>query len=310
VAYVVSSRRSQELASSAINLPMRGLVEGLPTPHPLVAMLPSALQEDDFCTRMVSALDDVLAPIFSTLDCFPAYLDPALAPDDFVDWLASWVGVDIDETWTLERRRRLIQEAVALYRVRGTAAGLAAHIRLYAGATPEIEESGGCAWSQTADSALPGSPEFRVTVRLRVDDDSGLRRTTVARIVDAARPAHVPYHLEIVVGGTTIAGEEAPEGGAAADAPGAVALPGSDTIELAAQGPVSEEEEEGLDVRTDPAGDSPAPEPDGAEPPRTRKPSGRKSTGPAAGDGVATEKPETSGTPGDGAAPDADQPGD
>ena len=71
---------------------------------------------------MMSAFDEVLAPLFTTLDCFDSYLDPDLAPHDFVDWLASWVGVDIDETWTLERRRRLIQDAVVLYRIRGTAA--------------------------------------------------------------------------------------------------------------------------------------------------------------------------------------------
>ena len=70
---------------------------------------------------MMSAFDEVLAPLFTTLDCFDSYLDPELAPVDFVDWLASWVGVDIDETWTLERRRRLIQNAAVLYRIRGTA---------------------------------------------------------------------------------------------------------------------------------------------------------------------------------------------
>ena len=111
---------------------------------------------------MMAAFDEIVAPLFSTLDCLDSYLDPKLAPHDFVDWLASWVGVDIDETWTLERRRRLILDAVALYRIRGTAAGLAAHVNLYAGVTPEIAENGGCEWSQTAgipcrDPRIPAS---------------------------------------------------------------------------------------------------------------------------------------------------------
>lgn len=243
MAHVVSNRRSQELSSSAIDLPMRGLVEGLPTPKPIIEQLPSSLQEDDFCRRMMGAFDEVMAPIFNSLDCFDSYLDPTLAPDDFVDWLASWVGVEIDETWTLERRRRLIQDAVALYRVRGTAAGLAAHVGVYAGVTPEIEENGGCAWSQTANGDLPGSPDPRLKVRLVVDDEDSVRRSTVSRIVDASRPAHVPYQLEIVAGGATVsAGEGVDSNEAAADAPGAVDLPGSEHIELAPQGPPTAEE--------------------------------------------------------------------
>lgn len=218
----------------------RGHVEGLATPWPIAEHLPGALQEDDFCVRMMAAFDEVMAPIFATLDCFDAYLDPNLAPGDFVEWLASWVGLEVDETWTIERRRRLIQDAAVLYRLRGTTAGLAAHIRLYAGVAPEVEESGACAWSQTADNPIPGSAQPTLVVRLRVDDDSNLRQSTISRIVAASRPAHIPYRVEVVVGGTTLEVPEEPVlGEAAADAPGAVDLPGSESIELAPQAPAT-----------------------------------------------------------------------
>ncbi len=250
MASVLSERRSQILGGTAINPPMRGLVKGLPTPRPIGAELPAALQEDEFCQRMMSAFDEVLAPLFSTLDCFDSYLDPDLAPYDFVDWMASWVGVDIDETWTLERRRRLIEDAVLLYRTRGTAAGLAAHINLYAGVTPEIQDSGGCDWSQTPDSPMPGSPDPRLVVRLRVGDLADVRQSTVNRIVASCRPAHLPYHLEVLVHGAPVqeADEKAAAAPAAADAPGAVDLPGSERIELAPLAPPSQED---LDEPTD-----------------------------------------------------------
>jgi phage tail-like protein len=247
--FVASGRGSQEVVATAMTFPMRGLIESLPTPRPIGAELPAALQEDDFCQRMMTAFDQVLAPLFTTLDCFDSYLDPKLAPDDFVDWLASWVGVEIDETWTLERRRRLIQDAVVLYRIRGTAAGLAAHVNLYAGVTPEIEESGACEWSQTAGSPIPGSPHPHLTVRLRVDDDAHVKRTTVSRIVAASRPAHMPYQVEMLVGGAPVeSGDDSPAMPPADDhAPGAVDLPGSEHIELAPQAPISEEELEGAE---------------------------------------------------------------
>jgi phage tail-like protein len=241
---VVSGRRGQELFNGAISPPMRGLIEGLPTPRPIGAELPAALQEDEFCQRMMSAFDEVLAPLFTTLDCFESYLDPDLAPYDFVDWMASWVGVDIDETWTLERRRRLIREAIFLYRSRGTAAGLASHVELYAGISPEIADSGGCEWSQTAGGAMPGSPTPGLTVRLRVEDLADVRYATVNRIVAASRPAHIPYQLEVLVRGAAVEGpdEDVAAEPAAAEAPGAVDLPGSERIELAPQAPPSQAE--------------------------------------------------------------------
>ena len=55
---------------------MRGLVPGLASPHPLGPALPAIYQEDDFAQSFLTAFDDVLAPIFSTVDNFPACLDP------------------------------------------------------------------------------------------------------------------------------------------------------------------------------------------------------------------------------------------
>jgi phage tail-like protein len=244
VTFVASGRRNREADTVAPAPIGRGLIEGLPTPRPIGAQLPSAFQDDDFCQRLTSALDEVLAPLFTTLDCLGAYLDPELAPPDFVDWLAGWVGIDVDETWSLERRRHLIQDAAMLYRIRGTAAGLAAHVRLYTGVTPEIEDSGGCGWSQTADSPMPGSPQPHLTVRIQVEEPADVRRSTINRIVAASRPAHVPFNLELVVGGAALTApvEEDTAPSADAHAPGAVDLPGSEHIELAPQAPPSQEE--------------------------------------------------------------------
>jgi phage tail-like protein len=240
---VVSVSRAEELSRAAIKPPMRGLVPGLLSRYPIAEQLPAALQEDDFCVRMMAALDEVLAPIFSTLDCWGSYLDPKLAPEDFLDWIGTWVGVDIDETWSIQRRRQLIQDAVALYRLRGTITALATHIKLYCGVTPVIEESGECTWSQTAMTPLPGSPHPYMAVKLSVDQDSVVNRNTVSRIIDESRPAHIPYSLEITVGGAAAAGQpEATVGEAAEDAPGAVALPGSDSIHLAPPAPDVPEE--------------------------------------------------------------------
>ena len=174
----------------------RGLVPGLGTPHPLAERLPSALQEDDLCRRLVAALDDVLAPALSSLDCLDSYLDASLAPEDFVEWLSGWVGLDVDETWPADRRRQLVDNAVDLYRVRGTVAGLVRHVALYTGSEPEVEESGGCTWSATPGALLPGHPRPRLVVRV-LSSEAAVAPEVVRRIVEASRPAHVPFVVEV-----------------------------------------------------------------------------------------------------------------
>ena len=72
----------------------RGLVPRLDTPRPMGPELPALFQDDSFAQRLTGAFDDMLAPVFSTLDNFEAYLDAWLSPEDFLDWLGAWVVVN------------------------------------------------------------------------------------------------------------------------------------------------------------------------------------------------------------------------
>lgn len=148
--------------------------------------------------RWVSAFDDVIAPIVSVLDNVETYFDPSLAPIDFVQWLASWVGIELDETWPESAKRELVAEAVELFRIRGTIEGLARHVEIYCGVRPEILESGGCTWSERAEGDLPGSDRPSLVVRVRVDADADVDERRLDRIVLSSKPAHVPHRVEVV----------------------------------------------------------------------------------------------------------------
>ena len=176
---------------------MRGTIALLPTPHPLAPQLPPALQEDGFTQGFVAGLDDVLAPVLASLDNLDAYIDPMLAPEDFLGWLAGWMGAEQDESWPVERRRRLVFSAIDLYRRRGTVAGLTAHLEVCTGGTVDIAESGGVAWSQTHGAALPGEPVPRLAVRVTVDANTPVNPRAVEALVAAAKPAHVIHQLEV-----------------------------------------------------------------------------------------------------------------
>jgi phage tail-like protein len=184
------------IATAARSDQKRGLVRNLGSPHPLIEFMPALFQEDGFSQRFLSAFDAALAPIFVTLDNLPWYFDPWLAPADFLDWLASWFGMAIDDAWSVDRRRALVAKAFDFYRLRGTAAGLKSQIEALTGGTVELHETGGVATSTTAGSDLPGSPNFAVLVRIEDDDPASVSRLDA--LVKAAKPAHVTHKLQLV----------------------------------------------------------------------------------------------------------------
>lgn len=177
---------------------MRGAVEGLDSAMPLLYQLPGPYQEDPFTARFVAAFDDALAPVLVTLDNLAAYVDPELAPEDFVAFVAGWVGVELDEQTNAADRRRAVGSAVAAYRKRGTSLGLAQVVGHASGGEVEVTETGGAEWSTVPGAPLPGEPRARVTVRVTVDDPEDVDIPRLEAVVEAAAPAHVAHVLEVV----------------------------------------------------------------------------------------------------------------
>lgn len=216
---------------------MRGLIDGLENPHPLIAGLPGVYRQDELALRLTAAFDDALAPVVSTIDNLEAYLDPDLAPPDMLRWLATWVAYPVGETWPDDRARALVRRAVELYRWRGTVKGLRALLETYLGQSVEIVEPGGVSWSTTpgagyapprnradepagaarakparkgkgaraareADAATPAdgdeSPtELVVRVRRGDGDRDRIDERQLDAFIRQAKPAHVPHRLEI-----------------------------------------------------------------------------------------------------------------
>lgn len=179
---------------------MRGLVAGLPSPHPIGSLLPGLYQEDDFALRFTAGLDEVIAPALAVLDNLSAYLDPVLTPVDFLPWLAGWVGIALDENWPLARRRQLVARAGDLYRSRGTARGLAEQIELLTGSAPRIEETGGTVWSPTPGASPPGNAIAQLVVTVQEAPGQPVDRRRLESIVRDAKPAAVSHRIEVVAG--------------------------------------------------------------------------------------------------------------
>ncbi|HLX34145.1 MAG TPA: phage tail protein [Candidatus Limnocylindrales bacterium] len=175
---------------------MRGVVGELRSPQPLIVYLPGLYQEDDLARALTGAFDDAYAPVLSTIDNLAAYLDPALTPVDFLDWLAGWVGLVLDETWPIERRRAIVAVASQIYRRRGTAAGLSMQLKLLTAGDVAVSDSGGATWSKSPGSKPPGDASYTLSVRVKPAKKESIDAAKLDALVAAAKPAHVTHTVE------------------------------------------------------------------------------------------------------------------
>ncbi|MEV0481025.1 phage tail protein [Streptomyces sp. NPDC050508] len=168
------------------------------SPCPLRDQLPGVYAEDGFAGVFADGLDTMQAPVLNALDCLDAYFRPGLAPVHFLDWIGGWVGAELDGLATESARREAVGTAMALHRRRGTAYGLEAAIRLAFDITPEITESGGAAWSARPRGPFPGDPRPGLRVVVRVPDPAAFDIRRLETLVAAARPAHLPFTVEVL----------------------------------------------------------------------------------------------------------------
>ncbi|MFJ4968323.1 phage tail protein [Streptomyces sp. NPDC088755] len=179
----------------------RAAVPGLPSRYPIGELLPALYADDDLAQRFTAGLDTVLAPVLSTLDNLPAYFDAALAPADFLAWLATWVGAGTDPDRPPELRRAVVARAVELHRWRGTRRGLVEHLRLCFGVHAEVRDGGGVAWSDRPGTELPPPPTGELLVRVwPVAPGATVDENRLLDVVTASCPVHLTCRVEILPG--------------------------------------------------------------------------------------------------------------
>jgi phage tail-like protein len=150
----------------------------------------------------LAGLERFFSPLPPAATAFP---ERHQAPPDFLAWLAGWVALALRADATEAQQRALIANALPLYRERGTKGGLERLLALYdVGAVVEEDLDAlqiGVHSSIGVDTRLGGGAPhfFRVLVSLPVTDPGALAATRrrLAAIVDAEKPAHTLYTIEI-----------------------------------------------------------------------------------------------------------------
>ena len=165
--------------------------------------LPAIYSQGDFMGRFLMIFESILGPVEGVMDNISNYFDAGTAPKELLPWLASWVNLALDETWPLERRRELVGSAVELFRDRGTRRGLREYLRVYSGVEPRItEDYGGISLAGQArlglNTVLGAGRPHTFNVTLELDDPDSVNVAQLKAIIEAEKPAHSGYTLEIL----------------------------------------------------------------------------------------------------------------
>lgn len=189
---------------------MRGLISTAQPGVPGVASalrqaVPAVYQQDPLFMDLCAAFDDLLAPLVTAVDCFDAYLDPYLAPADFLPWLAGLVGYQGPSRQDAESERGRIAAAVRDHTRRGTPPGVREAAARAAGVPVEqveLEDPGGTRWSPVPGGVSGEWPQ--VAARVRVAVPSTARgpeavRDTVRAAIEAIAGVHCTIAVDVDV---------------------------------------------------------------------------------------------------------------
>ena len=196
--YIQSNNSQQLIDYRAFNLIVRPKIAYL-------NLLPEIYREADFAARFVSIFEQAFDPAVQIAETLWAYLDPLTAPSALLPFLAHWVAWEIDDRWTLDQQRRLIRNAITLYRWHGTSWGLRLYLHLYTGLPLEqihIREifNQGFVFGPThigEDSMLGGGRPYHFQVELHANNPKQIDEKSVREIIERQKPGFCSYELDI-----------------------------------------------------------------------------------------------------------------
>lgn len=195
---------------------MRGLISDeqpgvLGVASALRQAIPAVYQEDPLFMDLCAAFDDLIAPLVTAVDCFDAYLDPYLAPADFLSWLADLVGYQGSARQGTQSERAQIATAVRDHTRRGTPLGVREAAARAAGVPVEqvrFDDPGGTRWAAVPGGVGADWPQ--VTARIHVAVQAAAQeaekvREAVRDAIEAVAGAHCAIAVDVTAAAETAA---------------------------------------------------------------------------------------------------------
>lgn len=167
------------------------------TPGWLVGQLPRVMAEDLVLRGFVTALEEVAGTVRDRVDSVEHHLDTGLAAPEMLQFLAGWLGVELEPTDPADYQRTLVREVGRLLGWRGTRHGVETLLEAATGSRVTVRDNGGV---YGGDDPEPPADD-RVVVQL--DHTGHLSERQVRRILEAELPLGSRVELDIRFPGAT-----------------------------------------------------------------------------------------------------------
>lgn len=209
---VLRDANGNEIASEVLHVQVR--LEG-----EYINYLPEIYRQDDLMVRFLMLFESFWKPVDRQIRQMSQYFDPDLTPEQFLPWLASWVGAYWDETVPEERRREMLRMAASLYQRRGTRGALQDFLQIFSAGDVRIIERPatnlvlGSATHLGIKTALgtDNSPDtfsvemkihpqqFNLPKNLNAKQVKEMMHKKILSIIDSQKPAHTVCKLNLQI---------------------------------------------------------------------------------------------------------------
>ncbi len=176
--------------------------------HSFVDYLPEVYQQNaDFLRRYIGIFQSIYLDMERKIDRLPIYLDPDTVPDEYLDYLASWMGVG-NEGAILdpERLRYMVRNSIRLNKIKGTVQSIVEMVKLYTGKTPYVVE-----YFKLQQFSKEDRDRQKLFDRLYTDNpyvfcviagieppDRSWNRAELIRLIEKVKPAHTIARVVIL----------------------------------------------------------------------------------------------------------------
>jgi phage tail-like protein len=171
-------------------------------PSRYLRYLPEIYWQDPFIGRFLRIFEDILSPIQDTVNRRAELFDPALAADEMLRFIATWVGASEFGELPVEQTRGLVRKAVTLNRWRGTKHGLRMALEVATGKRPYINEySGGLVLGEDAVLGLNTSLQEGRALQVHIlfdCDENEIDSKLAHAIIHRYKPAGAVYTVSFV----------------------------------------------------------------------------------------------------------------
>jgi phage tail-like protein len=144
---------SPVIESLRLRFPRESLLQYLP------AIYSAPEEQREFLDRYLAVMQTTWTAIERDVDTFERFLDPDSVPSSALAYLAGWLDLQLEGTWSAEQNRRLLQTVPALRATWGTVEGLRGWLRVY------LANLAGVSSEQLAQADIPGIVESFVERR-------------------------------------------------------------------------------------------------------------------------------------------------